>query len=162
MIRVMLQSDIQRGAAQPTLNLTPWSLCLAAYCKVQPQTALITTDQVPIYTRWWRERQFVLTPCPRMLSSNVASVGFERLCRRIMRTLCTLYFPTISSRFRIQRCKHDGIFISNLCIFEWDYVTVLVKIGQGRYGSALRALAADCLKKESFCRDETICLLWGA
>ena len=44
---------------------------------MQPQTALITADQVPIYTPGWREAQFVLTPCPRMLSSNVASAGIE-------------------------------------------------------------------------------------
>ena len=34
----------------------PWSSCILAYSRVQPHTALITTDQVPIYTPGWRER----------------------------------------------------------------------------------------------------------
>ena len=58
-------------------DFTPWSLCLAAYSRVQPQTVLITTDKVPIYTPGWRGAQFVLTPGPRMLSSNVVNDGIE-------------------------------------------------------------------------------------
>ena len=47
------------------------------------QTALVTTDLAPIYTPGWREAQLVLTPCPRMLSSNVVSAGIEPTTPRL-------------------------------------------------------------------------------
>ena len=56
---------------QPTLHYPLATMLLTAYSRVQPHTALIATDQVPIYTPGWREVQLVLTSCPRMLSSTV-------------------------------------------------------------------------------------------
>ncbi len=41
-------------ATQSTLHVTPGVGALA-YSRVQPHTAIITTDQVPIYTPGWRE-----------------------------------------------------------------------------------------------------------